>query len=112
MISLLLSINSLFRAIRRSAGDQKFRALGILVVALLACGTLFYTGAEDWNLLDSFYFCVMTMTTIGYGDLAPTTALSKFFTTVYAFISIGAFVSFAAKLATGLLGSESIENDK
>jgi voltage-gated potassium channel len=43
------------------------------------------------------------MTTIGYGDLAPTTDISKIFTIIYAFITIGIFVSLAAKLATGLM---------
>ncbi|MDX2478101.1 MAG: potassium channel family protein [Gammaproteobacteria bacterium] len=45
----------------------------------------------------------MTMTTIGYGDLTPTTDISKIFTVIYTFIGIGVFVSLAAKLATGLM---------
>lgn len=53
---------------------------------------------ERWPLLDSLYFCVMTISTIGYGDLAPTTAVSKIFTMAYAILGIGLFASFVGKL--------------
>ncbi len=39
----------------------------------------------------------MTMSTVGYGDLTPTTDVSKVFTIIYTCLSIGAFVSFTAK---------------
>ena len=103
MISLYLTIIRLIKAIHRASEDPEFRALTIVTIVLLLSDTLFYSHAEKWNILDSLYFCVMTMTTIGYGDLAPTSNLSKIFTMLYAFISIGVFVSLAAKLAAGLM---------
>lgn len=103
MISFYLTFVRFFRATYRSISDEEFRAVGILTFVLLISGSLFYRAEEGWTLLDSFYFCVMTMTTIGYGDLAPSTDLSKIFTIIYAFISIGVFVTLAAKLATGLV---------
>lgn len=103
MISFYLTIVRFIKAIHRASEDPEFRALSILTIVLLLSGTLFYTHNEKWDMLDSLYFCVMTMTTIGYGDFAPTSDLSKIFTMLYAFISIGVFVSLAAKLATGLI---------
>lgn len=41
----------------------------------------------------------MTMTTVGYGDLSPTTSISKIFTIGYAVSSIGLFIAFASKIA-------------
>ena len=103
MISLYLTIIRLIKAIHSASEDPEFRALAIVTIVLLLSGTAFYSHVEKWNMLDSLYFCVMTMTTIGYGDLAPTSDLSKIFTMLYAFISIGVFVSLAAKLAAGLM---------
>ena len=102
MVSFFMTIVKLLETIRRAAGDEEFRAVAFMTLVLLLIGTFFYAHAEGWALLDSFYFCVMTMTTIGYGDLTPTTTFSKIFTIVYAFVSIGIFVSLAAKLATAL----------
>jgi voltage-gated potassium channel len=61
----------------------------VLVALLLAIGTVFYNYAEHWSYVDSFYFSTMTLTTIGYGDLAPTTEGAKIFTSFYAIFGIG-----------------------
>ncbi len=53
-------------------------ALGTLLV-----GTLFYHWAEGWSYLDSLYFCVVSLATVGYGDLTPTTPIARLFTMVY-----------------------------
>ena len=37
------------------------------------------------------YFCVVTMSTVGYGDFSPETALGKVYTIFYLFIGIGIF---------------------
>lgn len=70
-----------------------------LVVVTLACGTLFYWNVEGWGLLDSLYFSVITLTTVGYGDLAPTTADGKVFTMLYIFAGIGIILGFVNTVA-------------
>ncbi len=85
--------------------DEQFRSLVIIMVAILLSGTAFYSFVEKWSIIDSIYFCVMTISTIGYGDLAPTTQLSKIFTIVMALSGIGVFVGIVTKLAQGLAQS-------
>jgi voltage-gated potassium channel Kch len=77
--------------------DSEFRFLLFFILALLTGSTIFYCNIENWSIIDSLYFSVMTMATIGYGDFVPTTPFSKVFTIIYTFLSIGAFVSFTAK---------------
>jgi voltage-gated potassium channel Kch len=56
---------------------------------LLILGTVFYSFQEGWSYTDSLYFSVVTLTTVGYGDLHPTTTASKMFTVLYIFIGVG-----------------------
>jgi len=51
-------------------------------------GTAFYYYTEEWGLVDSAYFSAMTLTTVGYGDLAPTMPQTKLFTIGFAFVGI------------------------
>lgn len=70
-----------------------------MVVTLLS-GTLFYRQAKGWSLLDSLNFSVITLTTVGYGDLTPlTAAASKVFTIFYIFVGIGIILAFVNAVA-------------
>ena len=99
MVSFLTILIRFVRAVRSSWEDPEFRGLCSLVVVTLACGTLFYWDVEGWGLLDSLYFSVITLTTVGYGDLAPTTAAGKVFTMLYIFVGIGIILGFVNTVA-------------
>jgi len=75
-----------------------FRTLIITVAVVLATGTIFYHHVENWSWLDSYYFCVVTLSTIGYGDLTPKTALGKLFTTFYIFIGVAIITTFISAM--------------
>jgi voltage-gated potassium channel Kch len=82
--------------------DEEFRVLVIIMIAILLSGTAFFSLVENWSIIDSAYFCVMTIATIGYGDLAPSSPLSKIFTIIMALSGIGVFVGIVTKLAQAL----------
>jgi phosphatidylglycerophosphate synthase len=42
-----------------------------LIVLMLFLGGVLYNLTEPWTFLDGFYFCFVTFTTIGFGDLVP-----------------------------------------
>ncbi|MBI5733234.1 two pore domain potassium channel family protein [Candidatus Jorgensenbacteria bacterium] len=67
--------------------------LMITAVLVLAAGSWFYHNIEGWSWIDSLYFCVITLTTIGYGDFTPQTDVGKIFTIVYVFMGLGLIVS-------------------
>jgi hypothetical protein len=103
VLSLLLGLARLGHSIARSFRDPQFRALLLLYGALLLIGTAFYVRTEGWTVLDALYFCVVTLATVGYGDLAPRTSVGKVFTIVYILIGAGVFVVLAAELAVGVI---------
>jgi voltage-gated potassium channel len=55
----------------------------------LVGGTFYYVSEEKWSYVDSFYFSTITLTTIGYGDMHPTTNESKIFTSLYTLFGVG-----------------------
>lgn len=56
-------------------------ALATFAVVILF-GTAAFSWLEGWDLLDSLYFTVYTVTTVGYGDLAPSPE-NRLFTSVF-----------------------------
>ncbi len=64
---------------------------------------------ENLTWIDSFYFAVETVTTVGYGNISPQTEIGKLFTTVYMLISVGIVLYGLTVLAQAVLQSEVIE---
>ena len=60
-----------------------YRYLGGVALGLLMLGTIMYRILEDWSWVDSLYFSTVAVTTVGFGDLAPSTDGSKLFTVFY-----------------------------
>ena len=89
---------SLFQVLWRMLKKPKYRAVLIWMLLILLTGTIFYHSIEGWSWVDSLYFSVMTLATVGYGDLIPTTAASKIFTIAYVLIGFSVFISFASML--------------
>ena len=63
--------------------DRRTRPIFIYAIIVIMIGAVLYHWLEGWSWLDSFYFVVITLTTIGYGDFSPTTPLTKVITIFY-----------------------------
>lgn len=74
------------------------------MVAVLVSGTVMFRRLEDWTWIESLYFTVVTTTTVGYGDLHPTTDTSRLVASI--FILIGVIVLITA---IGYIGSNILE---
>ena len=75
-------------------------SLAIMFV-LLSAGTVTFIVAEGYGFFDSLYFSIVTMATVGYGDIYPHTVGGRFATLI---IIVGglSFVSYVAFKITGL----------
>jgi hypothetical protein len=104
MITFFMNLYRLFQSIYLGLRqDSDFRGLLFLLVTLLAGSTIFYWRYEGWSIIDSLYFSVMTMSTIGYGDLAPSHDLSKLFTIAFSILSIGMFAAVTSKIVATII---------
>ena len=66
----------------------------VSVLAILVVGTTFYAIVEDWSVIEALYFTVITLTTIGYGDLHPTTEFSRLFTIFFVLAGVSTLLGF------------------
>jgi len=75
-------------------GQQRKQMIIAMLYLLLylGAGAVFYVVVEGWTFVDSMYFAIVTMSTVGYGDLDATTPGSKVFTVIY--IAFGVLVVF------------------
>jgi len=94
MISFVITAFRFIRALIAGFKDPEFKGLFFFVLIILLSGTIFYSQIEKWSLLDSLYFSTTTLTTVGYGDLAPKTDIGKIFTIIYLFVGIGVILGF------------------
>ncbi|MDI3486237.1 MAG: voltage-gated potassium channel [Methanolobus sp.] len=94
MLSFVLTFFIFIRSLFNMFKEPEFRSIFTLVIFTLTLGTITYHSIEGWTWLDSLYFSVITLTTIGFGDLAPATDIGKIFTIIYVFIGLGILLGF------------------
>lgn len=112
MIQFFTQLLRLLSAIRFGfKTDPTFRVVFYLLNNILFVGTMFYWRIEEWSFIDSLYFSVMTLSTIGYGDLTPTTDFSKMFTVVFTLIGVAAFAAVGGKLVQIVLMKKAIARE-
>ena len=59
---------------------------------LVAGGTAGYMVIEDWTILDSLYMTVITLSTIGYGEVNPVSQPGRIFTLILIVMGVGFFL--------------------
>ncbi|KAK1279651.1 Two-pore potassium channel 5 [Acorus gramineus] len=83
-----------------------YLALGLLVYALARDE---FSGPETNRAVDALYFSVVTLCTIGYGDIAPITGPAKLFACLFVLVGFGVVdVLLAASLTRALDAQEEL----
>ena len=87
-------LRELAKTIRELWDDPRGRLAVVSVTTLITVGSIFYRLVEGWSWVDSLYFTIVTLTTVGYGDLAPSGPGSKLFTVLLIFAGVGSILAF------------------
>ncbi len=89
----------MFIAFRLMLREPETRIIAVAALLTIAIGSVVYMEVEGWTLLDAVYFCVVTLATVGYGDLHPTTPFGRAFTILYIVVGVGILAAFITGLA-------------
>jgi hypothetical protein len=84
------------------AGMVKNLMVPLFVICMYLTVSFVYYGhlsIEGWEFIDSWYYGMVTMSTVGYGDLTPQTNGSKIFTCFYILFGIAAVANAVKNLA-------------
>lgn len=68
---------------------RRFRVVLGVAAITLAIGMVFYHFVEKLRWLDALYFSVVSLLTVGYGDVTPKTDIGKIFTIFYLIMGVG-----------------------
>jgi len=73
------------------------------LILLIGIGTVVFHNFENWTWIQSLYFTVTTLTTVGYGDLYPTSDAARLFTTFYILAGVGITLATLSILGSGYI---------
>lgn len=100
MRSLALGLARLSRGFYHGMRDPEFQAIIFLLTVAVLVGSIFFHLVEGWSWLDSAYFSVVALTTVGDATLGPTSGLSKIFTMGFSLIGIALVLAFLSRLGS------------
>ena len=71
--------------------NKKIIIAALLLAGIVIIGIVGYMSIEGFGLVDAFYMTIITLTTVGFGEVHPLRDEGKIFTAVLSFISLGFF---------------------
>ncbi len=127
----LISILRLLRLIKMSRYSESMKSLGtvlcakkdeliatafaVFIILIFASSIMYFVESEAHpkafgSIPDAMWWGVVTLTTVGYGDIYPITPLGRFLGAILAFLGIGIFALPAGIISSGF--SEEIQRKK
>lgn len=85
---------------------RRLLSLLVMIVALFVVGTAGYMLIEGWNVLDAAYMAVITLGSVGYGEVHPLSETGRTFTIIYIFLGVGTLAFIFSRLIELILEAE------
>jgi voltage-gated potassium channel len=75
-------------------------------MAVLFIGTVGYIYLEDYSWMDAFYMTVITVSTVGFGEIAPLHPVGKLFTSLLIITTFGTFAYVISMITRYLISGQ------
>ena len=89
MISFFLTLKRFLTGVVHAFKSDASKSCVFLFAILLISGAMFYSSVEGFSYLDSIYYSVTILTTVGGSGLGVTTTFGKVFSIIYMLAGIG-----------------------
>ncbi len=90
--------------------NTRFKIFLAVFFTVMVFGTLGFMYVENRSLADSFYFVIVTMATVGYGDIHPVTGAGKAIALIVIVMGVGTFLGVIANATEMMLAKREMES--
>ncbi|MBK4731037.1 ion transporter [Oxynema sp. CENA135] len=109
------ALQTILRAVEAKKDELIMTIFAVIILLIFASTIMFFAESRDQpiafpSIPAAMWWGVVTLTTVGYGDIYPVTPIGKFFGAVLAFVGIGLFALPAGIIASGF--SEEVHKRK
>ena len=91
-------IKNFINLIERVFNSRRLRTiLGVLIICIISFGYVFYLAEPQIKTIeDGIWWALVTITTVGYGDIAPLTTLGRLVAGTLMFVGLGLIATVTA----------------
>ena len=82
----------------------------VFLIGLVMVGTLGYYTIESWSLSESLYMAVITLTTVGFGEVRPLSPQGQHFTIIFLVVSVATVGFSISTVISYLFGGQIIQS--
>jgi len=102
------AVKSFGRVLKAKKAELLTAIFAIVILLIISSSLLYFVEHEAQpdkfsSIPDAMWWGVVTLTTVGYGDIYPITALGKFFSSIMSLLGIGLFALPAGILSAGFV---------
>ena len=94
----------------RNHFSTRLKVFLVVFLAVMVLGTAGFMHIEKKSLIDSAYFVIVTMATVGYGDIHPVTDAGKALAVVIIVLGVGTFLGVIANVTEMMLARREMES--
>ena len=86
--------------------ERRLLNIALIFTTIVVVGGVGYIVIEGWSWIDAFYMAVITVTTVGFGEVHPLTSAGRLFTSALVVLGVAAITYSFTALANYLIAGE------